>query len=1517
MQKATVYLSNELHHEIKLDAIDIDWFDKIKLKHLSVEDKYLNQMIYVDEAIIDFDIGSLRDFNFRIQDIVLRDGKVKVVRFRPDGEINITEFIESIREMGSPRSDSSSSSPFIVDNVRLENMQFTYFDQRKILDKVGFDHNHFHIDSIYSDIKDFKIHADTFYLGVQNLRGFERQSGLRIHNFTSDYLITKSKMEFDKLDATIGKSHLKEYLLFEYDNINDLADFNEMIDVTAKVNESTISIDDLSNFVPVLSGYKDKINISGDFKGKVERFGVRNLYASFGKSSYIQGRADFNGLPDIDETFIEFKFSQSSIAATDLRQYTTNKQTYKLFQKFGNLSGNGEFVGFTSDFVAKGDFKTNLGRFVPDINLKLPSEVNKTPTYSGKLETYALNLGEITENNMLGLIDMNGSIKGKGFTLEDAEMNLKARISRVGINKYDFKNITTNATLSNRLFNGEISVKDSNLIFSANGKVDLRENKNIFDIVANFERANLKPLGLSTVETLVKTDLELNFTGIEPDDIVGSAKFKNTYLLYKDNKEIFIDYLFAQSLKNETERSLNILSDLITVDAKGNFEFSQLLSDAEILYKEYLLDLKNDQNAIAEYYAKKNVENLNKYNLDFNLHVKNVNSILSIYVPGLYLSKNLRINGSFSSGYTSILDLHTEIDTLHYQENELYNAYFDISTSKIADSSQVLGMFYLNSAKQVFKNVPSTRDLQLEGIWNNRNIKFFSRIFQVGSSNDILLNGNLSFEKNNSINLTTKNSFVNILNKTWKIADTTEIVFRNNNVTFTNFNISNGNQQITLNGTLSENDKTQSAHLSVNNFQLQTFNPLIKDLKLQGIMDGNVVLNDIYNNLNIDGNTLIKGLTIDNIHLGNISGNSSYDNLSQKLSLDIDVERLEQTVLNLKGYIETGGELKDNEVNLTASLNNTDLNILNSLLKEYVSDITGKVTGTFKITGPLSAMHYNGRADVRNGKFKVNYLGTTYTFDDYIYFDENLIGFRNLKLKDVNNNISYLDGGLYHDNFNNFIVNLRTRLNSFQVFNLTENDNDLYYGIAYMTGTMEMLGTFANLEITAQARTNRGTRIFIPLNKSGALEKQEYISFRNKKTASELTEKEVDLSGIRLDFNLDITPEAYTEIIFDKRAGDIIRGNGEGNIRMDIDTRGDFHLYGNYKIIKGAYNFTLAGLINKEFTIHPGSAINWSGDPYGGNLDIKASYDQFVTLRPIILDTNLAVSEGSRRYPVKTILNVSGYLLAPDINLDIKISGFPNSLAQTVTEFESEIQSNDNELSRQVFSLLFLNNFAPKTTLTHSRNPGGNLSEMLSHQLSSWLSQVDDNLQIDLNLNQMDLEALNTFRLRLTYTLLDGRLRISRDGNVNSQQTQNDNSMNALTNIAGEWTVEYLLSDDGKFRLKLYNRNNTNQLLTSLTNNNNTTAGFSIMHTQNFDNLKELFTSKKKKKEVTKESQEEFLKKLDEIQEHLQYRQEKIQNKEKEKEESEKEKSEETEDEILPDINLTKPKEDDESKDAG
>ena len=106
----------------------------------------------------------------------------------------------------------------------------------------------------------------------------------------------------------------------------------------------------------------------------------------------------------------------------------------------------------------------------------------------------------------------------------------------------------------------------------------------------------------------------------------------------------------------------------------------------------------------------------------------------------------------------------------------------------------------------------------------------------------------------------------------------------------------------------------------------------------------------------------------------------------------------------------------------------------------------------------------------------------------------------------------------------------------------------------------------------------------------------------------------------------------------------------------------------------------------------------------------------------------------------------------------------------------------------------------------------------------------------------LNQKSTNTFQLTLSYSLAQGRLRITRAGNIYSDQTSND-----VSSIIGDWTLEYMLTPDGKLRAKMYNRFNYNTITNTSYGSSTNSTGFSLMQTQGFNKFSELFARKNKK----------------------------------------------------------------------
>ncbi|MDX5420548.1 MAG: translocation/assembly module TamB, partial [Hymenobacteraceae bacterium] len=416
------------------------------------------------------------------------------------------------------------------------------------------------------------------------------------------------------------------------------------------------------------------------------------------------------------------------------------------------------------------------------------------------------------------------------------------------------------------------------------------------------------------------------------------------------------------------------------------------------------------------------------------------------------------------------------------------------------------------------------------------------------------------------------------------------------------------------------------------------------------------------------------------------------------------------------------------------------------------------------------------------------------------------------------------------------------RFRNLMILNTTNEQNELYYGTAFATGTASVLGPVENLKIDVNARSDANTRIVIPLDNQTDLARKDFIRFVNRNVtdstgiAVEVEEQRVDLSGINMNFDLDVTDDAYFEIIIDRQTGDVIRGSGSGQIQMTIDTRGEFNMFGNFEIAKGAYNLNLLeGVVSREFRVTPGGTLSWNGDPLDGVMDIRATYTQNTAV------DILQNSEVQGRYPVTAIVDLNGPILTPTITLGLDFENLPPSARLQLESIIQAIRNDENELNRQVFSLLVLRRLAPIGYFGSLDNAGieavgGSLGSLLTGQLSGFLNTIDSNLEIDIGLEGISQDALASLQLRLSYTFFEGRLRVSSQTGIGASQTSQAGGASRNT-YQGNWSIEYYITKSGELRGRLEYNTIPDPYRSRVTN----TQRLSLLHTKRFDTLREFF----------------------------------------------------------------------------
>ncbi len=1453
--------------KVTFDSFYLVWYDRLQIKGLNIEDPEKNSMLGVEKLYVNYSIASLVKGNdVNIDAVELGGAKVNLITIAENDtsrDLNINLFIARINEKYSSGKGASGKTPKInIGEVIIDNSIFTYSDPKKDAVKSGFDFNHFSIDLKDIQAQNFKIIGDTLEFNLQSLHGFEQKSQFEIKQFQTYFRLSQTSMEFLGIHAKAGKSIIADTIIFQYQKQTDLNNFVNKVNITAFLKGTVLHPTDLALFAPGTEVLKEPLYLGGKLKGRLKRFSYQNMRVGIGKT-VLAGSLLMDGLPAINETFINLNLEEGHINIRDL-QFLFPLAIYQQLEPLGKFTAQGKFIGFINDFVADGKFDTPFGKIQSDINLKVDESAAVKTTYRGNLEMVNFDLGSYFKDTVsFQKVSLRGDIVGRGLTRENADFKLNGKIISLGIRGYNYSNIITNARFARQLFNGELSIDDPNLKLNAIGSIDFRKKHEEVKIKATLDTLLLKELKFSDEPMFLSAIVDINTNGLQIDSLFGNLVLKNTIFKYRYEKINFDSIHITSALANKN-RLLSLKSSLVDLQLEGDYYYSSLFQDFNTLFYEFLLNLKNDRESLRKYYAEKK-KSTQVYEANLFAKLYNINPILNLAGIEVTVSRNIEIEGKFSNGLTSILQAYTNLDSITFQGKHFLATEIEFTGSKIRDSTNVLAMLSILSEKQQLSKTFNTKNLLLEGIWNKDHINLDLDLDQDGVNNSIRLKTEIDFLKD-STKIKVLPSQINALDKQWKVDQANYVNIKGKEIEIHQLKIHNEDQYILLDGSVSEQED-KSVSLNVENLNLNILNVLVTE-KISGIADGEIKAKNLYHNPYLQNNIRVKDFTINDFLVGDITGTNKWNMEHNRFDITIYIDLIEQRIVNLSGYYDPN-EKKD-PLNITATLQKANIKMAEPILREIFSNMDGTLTGTFAILGTFGAPQINGEGNIENGRLTVNYLKTTYNVTGIFGMTPNQMEFRDIVLTDAFKNKGRLSGFLAHRNFSKMRINIDAAFKNFQVLNTTSKDNSLFYGQAYATGNLNLFGALANMKISATARSEKNTRIFIPIGGSGNVEKKEFISFINFTDAHYtdslklVSKKKVELSGISMDLNLDITPDAYTEIIFDIKSGDIIRGRGNGDIRLQLDTKGEFNMFGVVEFTEGAYNFTLFDIINKEFVVKPGSRISWFGDPYQGNMNVTASYRQLASLAPIVSDVESAKApQVKRKYPVEVLLKLDGLMLSPQINFDIIAKDLPDNIpidgkppVRLKFEFDAfKAKLDEQELKKQVFSLIMLRKLAPLgESISTSGSVAGSVSELFSNQLSYWLSQVDQNLEIDIDIGSLDQEAFNTFQLRLSYSFLNGRLRVTRDGSYgnSAQGTQSD-----LASAIGDWTIDYLLTPDGKFKVKMFSRSNVNQVSSSLGTQSVYTTGVSLLHTQNFNQVKELLRSGREKRRKELEQQQE------------------------------------------------------------
>lgn len=1207
-----------------------------------------------------------------------------------------------------------------------------------------------------------------------------------------------------------------------------------------ELSTSYNSLKQLTNGVDIPPGLAQlgNFNLSGQFQGSLKTVNGTNVRLTTQSYTGLIGNIKLQNLTQPDDLRFQLNVQELRTQASDLEGFVEGGLPPQV-ANLGRIRYSGEASGTVQEFALDGTLTTDVGAAVMDLFIDF-NENYTNAGYKGDLNLQNFDLGKILADTTLGSVTLAITGSGEGLALEDLQAKLEAVVVEAGFQGYTYKDVHIDGTVNKKQFVGNARIEDPNLNFTFQGNVNLNDSIPDFQFTATIDTVNLQQLNFSPTFLGFSGDIVADLSGSGIDDLDGIARIQNL-AVSNDTASFYTDSIIIEAYAAaDTGRVVALRSDFLKASIRGNYNIAELPKLVQNFINDYFpidqimspVDTPPDLAIEPQQPAPPTDQNF-----EFDLQLKNPIPLLSLFVPGLNRLDTAYIVGRLDSK-GRILALQSGIPNLNYQNIIVGNILFEAEGTPEAMNSTlrleevnfsdslkfalISGRFRLGD-DSLSLNIAADKAVPGSDT-THRLIGLGGRATRVGE------NYRFAFARNFILN-----------GNTWRIPADNEILYRTGFLDINNLVLQYQQEELAINSTDEATDRDfMPIQISFKSFELSEIFQLIgfSEDTYKGNINGSVTLRQIQTNLNYLVDLDIKDILLYNEEVGDLAIKAEQANLQSAILIDVSL-RGPQNDVSINGSYA----LTDNTFNLDANLKRLELRIADPFSMGMLENSEGTLSGNFKITGSTTAPSVDGTLLLNGISTTIGLTQVRYSFPEQeeIRITNQIVDLGEMRIEDDTSNVAILSGVVRHQNFTNIVLDLNFSTDRFMVLHSPPSGEELYYGTLVVSANVGIRGPTTLPRINIRAKTLSPTNLAVqPLTPQQAAAKgEDYIIFANPATYIEDTTRTLDdlyqlnQAGIDLSLNLEVTPDAELQIVIDPTSGDKLVAHGAANLTVTMSPSGALSITGNYEITEGQYSFNYQGLIKRDFAIRSGSRMEFIGDPLKTRFNVTATYTTRTPTYELIRNQVTALTpqqteQSKNRSAVTVLLNMRGDLDQPQISFDIDVPDDEGTVVTSVIQQAlSRLRDNPSELNKQVFGLLLFNSFISEERGGGSLADAGSslylssVSNLVTSQLNrladKYVKGVDINIGVESYQSEYALEnsgnTITELQLGISKQLFSDRLTVQVGGNVNV------NSENALlveganfSSIAGDFVLEYQLTESGNYRLRVFRRENYDAL---------------------------------------------------------------------------------------------------------
>jgi TamB, inner membrane protein subunit of TAM complex len=1433
----TVAAHNENSEPVKLQLGNID-FAGISLNYRN-EIQQTDAMIHLANFKLISDSIDLATLHLKLKQVSLGNtsaawhfGKIK-------------SFKNEEKELQKPPPPSKAVWSIDVARLTIDSTDLRYDDDNKKAVKKGIDYSHLYV-------KHLRIHTSNLHADPSNYNAqiagisFDEKCGFTLKNLSAGISYNPSGISVKNLVVQTNKSEIRNQTNISYKSFEDFKNNPGNVQTNIEFNQARIATQDILVFVPslnsTLKNYSQAaIRLNGKISGKLNNLKISYLeFDGLGNTS-LAATGEIKGLPKATTAIYNISISKFKTTKTDIDRFVPKGTVPDNLQIPEDLSLTGKFNGSFNHFLVQMHLITNEGSV--DITGSLDAHKK---IYDLTAHTNSLDLGHILKmDSLMGRFTLNATARGSGFDPKKMNSDFHVSLEEGAFNAYEYRGLVLDAKMDNGNATIVSSMHDPNITYQLNGEASLSGKYPSVKMKLQLDTINLLALNLLKDSLQMHLALDADFKSTDPDALQGQMIVSDIGMKF-GKLAINTDSVLLTANHSDTGQSIQIHSEAADIDWTGRYKLTQTTESLKQFINKYykIRDVGGDTTEPEQW--------------QMSLELRPSPLVLAV-MPSLKGSDSLTGHIVFNS---SKKDLNLELHTDKIQLDQLIIQQFSVK-AETGNNSLNYNISIANAQQPGFQLYQTS----LSGALENNKLTNTLHLKDKKAKDKYIMSGSLTSVKNGFQYVFIPDSLL-LDYQRWQIPSDNYVRYDSMGIIVKNLKLSHQGESIDINS----KSETAESPLEVNfsNFRIKSLTQFAEQdsLMLNGIINGNAEIKNLNTKPIFTSDIKIDSLMYDKDSVGNLViqvNNTELNAYTAHISLkghenDVDID----------GKYFSG----ESKMDLDIKMNQLNLASFKGVAVTQVRKLSGYLKGNLHASGNLDHPFLKGSLHFDHAVLVPVITGEPLKLsDDIINFDEDGFDFSNFVMQDSAGNKATLDGNIYTKDYRDYKFDISFNAENFRAVNAPKEPNRMFYGKLNINADIDVSGDMNLPKITSYLRVNKNTDFYVilPSDDPEVVDRNGVVVFVNKNKAVDSSQLKsfldsltthARLKGMDAAVTIETDSSAQFTLIIDERNGDALAVRGRADLTGGVDKSGKISLTGNYELVNGSYNLTLS-VLHRSFIIERGSTITWTGDPKTANINISAIYT--VNTAPIDLVEQQLYGQSStdqNRYkeklPFQVKLIMTGELLKPIVKFDISL---PENLLALWPEVDTKLQqmrTDEAEVNKQVFALLLLGRFiqenpfqtagAPTDAGTIAKQSASKLlSDQLNQLAGSLIKGVDVNFDMNSDQDYSSGTATNQTELnvKVSKSLFSDRIRVTVGSDFQLEQT---NPGQDASNIAGDVSVDYKLSKDGRYMLRVFR----NDEYETIVQGQVIETGVSFILTFDYNKFRELFLNKKEEPVIPK-----------------------------------------------------------------